>query len=328
VASLPHLNDLAAQFQDRPIDFVFVNLSESAAVVSAFLQQHRILGVVGIEGLPKASEVYKIDAIPATVLVSPEGRVAAIGHPLQVNAQVLNSLMTRGPVQLLPSTHLVGWAASMPFHHRLMGGKPIADENSLLKVVASLSSSTADYLIASADQFEASGAHLKTILAYAYGLNAFQVDVPESMVGERYDVLAWVPKDSSEMLKPLVQQSMQAAGALQITRERREVNSLMLRGVPGKLTPAPASELFTYACDKGTIKGDAVRIDVIKSCIESLTAMPVVIDANDTGTYKFSLHWDPSAPKAFEMALENQLGLSLTPVRRENDVLVVHRLHR
>jgi thiol-disulfide isomerase/thioredoxin len=120
VAQIPHLNKLASNFKNRPIQFLSIT-QEKPDVVNRFLRQHPIEGWVGMT-LPKrgpvqveevfdgesirermppdAFKAYGVVGIPKTVLIDSNGKVVAITFPSSVDASVLENLMAGRPVHV------------------------------------------------------------------------------------------------------------------------------------------------------------------------------------------------------------------------------------
>ena len=79
VGSIPHLNKLADQFQDRAIQFLSVT-SEEAPVVEKFLKARPIHGWVGLDDLDRTYKPYGFEGIPQTVLIDAAGKEIGRAH--------------------------------------------------------------------------------------------------------------------------------------------------------------------------------------------------------------------------------------------------------
>jgi thiol-disulfide isomerase/thioredoxin len=120
VAEIPHLNELAARFRDRPIQFLSIT-QQRPVDVEWFLSNHPIGGWVGISrpldrrvsaeevfdggevrvrlpNVPHVFKEYRVRAIPQTVLIDANGRIVARTAPRSVNANVLEDLLAGRPV--------------------------------------------------------------------------------------------------------------------------------------------------------------------------------------------------------------------------------------
>jgi thiol-disulfide isomerase/thioredoxin len=122
VEQIQHLNQLAAHFAGRPVQFISVT-NQKAEVVKPFLKQHPISGWVGIscseKGTPFHSDEdrdgdcapdnvaadlfrqYDVRLLPKTVLIDSSGKVAATTWPLSVHEYMLEDLIAGRPVASL-----------------------------------------------------------------------------------------------------------------------------------------------------------------------------------------------------------------------------------
>ena len=129
-------------------------------VVQRFLQTHPIEGTVATDNAFAMSTIYAIEATPATVLVSRQGRVAAVCHPAQITAAVLNRLLSDQPVGLPP---LPGGEFTLAIPKRcsfLLSGKILPEDVALVRVVM-IPTTNNGALLSSPDQVESTGSNLR-----------------------------------------------------------------------------------------------------------------------------------------------------------------------
>lgn len=91
VENIPHLNDLAEKFKDKPVVFLSVT-KEPSAKVEEFLKDHEMKGAVAAEA-DEAFKSFRVNGVPKTVLIGRDGRVAAITYPTEVSAGKLERLL-------------------------------------------------------------------------------------------------------------------------------------------------------------------------------------------------------------------------------------------
>jgi hypothetical protein len=102
VAAIPHLNELAAQFIEKPVVFLSVT-DENKDYVRAFLRRKPIKGWVAIDGALAATRTaFAVEGIPETVIVDATGKIAAITHPSKLKAQHLDEILAGKPCSLPP----------------------------------------------------------------------------------------------------------------------------------------------------------------------------------------------------------------------------------
>ncbi len=94
VAYIPHLNELADEFKDKPVQFIAVT-DENGSVIKRFLKKTPIKGWIGLG--PDAgfgeNTPYKVEAIPHTVLIDAHGRIAAITEPFVLQAATIQACL-------------------------------------------------------------------------------------------------------------------------------------------------------------------------------------------------------------------------------------------
>jgi len=96
IAALPHLNDLAAQFEDREVVFISVT-NEDRQTVEAFLPDHDFPGLVVSDTDRSMAEAYGVTAIPRTFIVGADGVLLGTSHPQMVKPEHLDAAL-RGEV--------------------------------------------------------------------------------------------------------------------------------------------------------------------------------------------------------------------------------------
>ncbi len=94
VASIPHLNELADKFKDRPVQFVAVT-DDKESVIQRFLKKTAINAWIGLG--PDAgfgeNTPYRVWAIPHTVIIDAHGRIAAITNPFTLSAPMIQACL-------------------------------------------------------------------------------------------------------------------------------------------------------------------------------------------------------------------------------------------
>lgn len=92
VATIPHLNDLAEQFRNKPIVFISVT-SENEDVVRLFLKRHPMIAWVGLDDYEVLNKEFHVEGIPHAVIVDAKGRIAAITHPADIQPENLEEVL-------------------------------------------------------------------------------------------------------------------------------------------------------------------------------------------------------------------------------------------
>lgn len=93
--NIPHLNELAEKYKDKPV--VFLSLSkEPQATVEEFLKDTEMKGNVAAEAR-EAFKSFAVRGIPHTVLVDKAGVLRGFAYPSHVTAETLDALLSGSP---------------------------------------------------------------------------------------------------------------------------------------------------------------------------------------------------------------------------------------
>jgi len=88
----PHLNELAAQFKDRPVQFLFVT-ADAEKEVRRFLKTHRLSGWIGLDPDGSACEAFGVHGLPHTVVLDARGNVLGETYPEMLTADRLEAML-------------------------------------------------------------------------------------------------------------------------------------------------------------------------------------------------------------------------------------------
>jgi uncharacterized protein (TIGR03435 family) len=92
VQSIPHLNDLAEQFKNKPVVFISVT-SENEDVVQLFLKNHPMKTWIGLDDYEVLNKAFRVEGIPHAVIVDANGHIAAITHPAGLKPEHLEEVL-------------------------------------------------------------------------------------------------------------------------------------------------------------------------------------------------------------------------------------------
>ncbi|MCA9312588.1 MAG: redoxin domain-containing protein [Phycisphaerales bacterium] len=91
VASIPHMNELAAEFDDSVV--VIGLSSEDADTVRNFLKRKKMDYTVAVDPQRRMTGMVQNRGIPHGLVVSPDGIVRWQGHPASLNAETLGQIV-------------------------------------------------------------------------------------------------------------------------------------------------------------------------------------------------------------------------------------------
>ena len=320
IESMPRLNTLAEQFGDRNVDFLWVS-AEPPEKVKPFIVRHPMKGTVALDSDGALWRAFSGNGLPTTVLIDTSGKVAAITRAEFVDATVLTALSEQKVLPLKPleiDNRLVS--------HRSFAGEKLNDADADARVIVRRVNEAGFSMgNVGSGQIDTKGSMLKDLLADAYGVSPYLIDIP-TYLNQIYAVQAWVPNGHPETLGPLIQAALSSAASVHVLRERRPAHVLVLSGLPGHLRTVPSSRLEEGGSpNAGTIEWKTASAETIRSAIEQAVGKPVVLDRPVSGKFMFVLSWDPSKPASLRNALEQQ-GLVLTPQIEAVPTLIIETL--
>jgi len=92
IKAIPHLNELAEQFKNKPVVFVSVT-SENEEVVRLFLKNHPMKTWVGLDDYEVLNKAFHVQGIPHAVIVDANGHIAAIAHPADIKPENVEEVL-------------------------------------------------------------------------------------------------------------------------------------------------------------------------------------------------------------------------------------------
>jgi uncharacterized protein (TIGR03435 family) len=103
IKAIPHLNELAEQFKDKPVVFISVT-SENEDVVRLFLKNHFIKAWIGLDDYEILNKAFHVEGIPHAVIVDATGHIAAIANPASIKPENLQEVLAGRKCSLPPPT--------------------------------------------------------------------------------------------------------------------------------------------------------------------------------------------------------------------------------
>lgn len=101
LAAIPHMNDLAEHFKDKPVQFIAVT-DESKDVIEPFLKKAPMRAWIGLDTDKSMFKRYGIRGIPRIFLIDAIGRVAGVTHPASLDEGDLRNILAGKPPSLKP----------------------------------------------------------------------------------------------------------------------------------------------------------------------------------------------------------------------------------
>jgi uncharacterized protein (TIGR03435 family) len=348
VGAIPHLNSLAEQFKGRPVQFIAIT-DEKESVVEAFLTKTPVKAWIGlaVNSIFGEANPYRVYAIPHTVIVDANGRVAAVMNPTALDSaeielclagksaqaslpEVSDDTGKCPPIGVVPSQSLIGRTPMFQVMIRpVLTNQPGASRNS-----AGQPQAPQIYYSSRSDLgLSMPGGRLKEAILSVFNTRQTRLAFEAKLPNDRYDFyISLAPRNllhGGHMLETVFSQAVEATFGLIVRRETRSVDSFVLR--------ANASTGERLARDSGDRKDESYTfneitginrsLDSLAEGVENAMGKPVLNETGITNLYSFHLRWDQKDFKhpnsdGMTVALK-EIGLQLAPEKRPLDIIVV-----
>jgi uncharacterized protein (TIGR03435 family) len=317
IPALNHFNELSEKFKGKPVRFIAIT-DEDESKIAQFVKTQPIRTWIGLDQTRAAFDAYQAIGLPHTVVVDGNGRIAAITKPEHVTETVLNDL-------------LAGKSVSLPLK------ESIADDldwdqavtsdqiKPLMQVIIKPSNATTGGTKSWRGHFTADGAVLFNLITAAYQTSPFRIvnHLPES--SQKYRVSVIVPPGREETLYPLLQQALATTFGLQVRREMRETDVIVLtvpRGKVSKLQPSQAKEGLSMMM-RGQIRSKKKPIGTLADFLENIWGRPVIDRTGLAGEYDWELPYSRVDRAVLFNAVREELGLEITEMKQPIEMLIV-----
>jgi len=95
-ASMPTLDNFAAEYRDKGLVMIGVSLDRSASAASSFLNDNDYHRLIALWGSASASQgvarMYGVNAIPHTFVIDRDGIIRFTDHPMRLTESILDKL--------------------------------------------------------------------------------------------------------------------------------------------------------------------------------------------------------------------------------------------
>ena len=318
VAAIPHLNELSDKYKDKPVQFISIT-DEPREKVETFLKKRPIKAWVGLDTDRSMLKAYGVTGIPHTVIVAPDGRIAAITYPTNVTGTVLDVLA--GKPAGIPEVPKRGGAAAEE------GPPP------LFEVVIRPAPGDSAGMSTSPTHRMYRGQPLGTIIAGLMDTRPTRVigdDLPSGRFDARATVAEGEPGEAARVLLRAVEMTF----GLSLDRETREVDVLVLT-LPGGaekrgkgLSPTASTGGTSMSWGGGMIHAVNYDLNGLSITLEDFVGRPVVDESGIKDRFDIDLDIEGDGVEAVTEAVREQLGVELKPARRPVEVVVAKRRAR
>jgi uncharacterized protein (TIGR03435 family) len=320
VSAIPHWNDRVDKFMGRPVEFISIT-DEEPDRIEAFLAKRPIKGQVAIDASGATFKSYQVPGRPHTVIVDPNGKIAAMTTPDKLTDEVIDSLLAGRPITI---PDRVMRSANLDWDAEEIDWKDGITPTFQILIKPIVTATGGHYHPVDSRRFTADGATLSNLVCAAWQTDFFHVDFRFPLSEQQYRVSVVVPPGQERMLFPIFQQALLVNFGIQAHWESQERQAFVLKPRAGASSPPLSkSDKEEYGFGHGRIVG---RRQPLAKLVESLTNFlrgPVADETGLGGRYDWDLSYDIGDKDILMKEVRDKLGLELTPATRPVRVLVI-----
>jgi uncharacterized protein (TIGR03435 family) len=325
VAAIPHMNELAEKFKDKPVQFVAIT-EEDEATIKSFLSKRPIKAWVALDADKAMNRAYGVVAIPHTVVLDKNGKIAGITYPTLLTERHIDDLLAGKKISLREPSSGEGITA----------GKDPDEKNQappLFEVMVRPSAGTNSEAAWGGGKLTARGYTVWNILQLAFDQSSSRILTNAPLPEGNYDFIVAQPKGTDEKTMAILRQALESAFGLTGRKETNEVEVLLLKVTEpnAKGLVVSATPGGSFRTGLGTIEAINTSVGGIARALEGQLQKPVIDETGLTNHYDVALKWEQESfdkpnPDGLAKALREQLGLNLIPARRPVEMVLVEQV--
>ena len=315
-----HLNDLVHEFADEPVVFISVT-PEAPADAREQLKQTPLDTWIGYDLDRRTFESFGVAVVPTTVVVGPDGKIAAITRPDAVTAQALRALIDGEEIELPRQSTLgadLSWASEFGF-------ESIDTIGQILLQRSHAGSGTTSFVPGSG-RIVSDGSVIGNLIQIAYDVPNYRVDwqdYPRYNEGT-YRLAVIAPDGRDATARRMLQTMLEPTFGYRVRRELREDRSIRLRRIPGAGEPPPQSNRKDSGrIGRRGIDSNQVRMEWIARALGTIVFRADVIDETGLeGSYDIQVEWNPRDVDSVRAGLR-EVGLEVVELPQDVEFLVL-----
>ncbi|MGB3545291.1 TIGR03435 family protein [Rubrivirga sp.] len=329
VGSVPLTDSLAAALAPDGIPVVTLS-ADPEPVLASFFASNPTRAWVAYDSSGATAERYQIGGYPQTVVIDPEGRIAAFTNPKGITAEHVRAIV-RGEAPEIPFQYfrLSGSPADFEWDETTTADEDDADLYAQSVIRRSSSAQTFLRWRPTPGRVLGDGVPLSSLVEHAYGVSGFGIDnrLPNADALFRVSVVS--PSRTHEGARRLLRETLASAFNLDARREARPLDVVVLRRRSGAEFSdrfAPASPSRGPLLEVGGPTGihvTEVELGFLVDVLERYAFGRMVLDETGLdGLYDVDIPWTPGDPDATVAALE-AAGFDVVMERRTVPVLLI-----
>ncbi len=319
VEAFGHLNALVERFHDRPVVFISIT-DQPASVVEPFLKKKPLHTWIGLDTDRSVLRGYGINALPQTIVVDRQGRVAAVTHPTQLTPAMIEAVL-EGRRPELPELQPPLLAGVDP---KLQQGAAGA----LVRVTLRRAGDDKPSEAYGPGALTLAGQPLRRLIAQAFDVRPTRVRMPEPEPLERYTVAIRCagarPSQINNLLRAVLISTFDVEARY---REQTQVAYVLTARTRGAVRLPRSAHSGTPVTEFGRIEAAKMSLEQLAAALERLLGRPVIDETNVPGYFRVDLKWKPGDAPSLAEALRS-VGIELMTARRTVGYVVVDRIGR
>jgi uncharacterized protein (TIGR03435 family) len=323
IEGIPRLNELADAMGERA-QFIAVTSEGDRATVEKFLERKPIHAHVGLDTDESLSRDFNVQVIPHTVIIRPDGRIAAWGHIDDVTHEMLEKVAAGEEIEQLPSfedgNYITG--GEDPF-----GG--VSDGSEMLYVVVRPARGAESMFASSSKGTTAMAQPAKSLVLSAFDARESRCEIRAELPDQRVDfiVRSAVPlsqDDKNSLLRIAIEKNF----GIVARREKRKTPVFIVKWTEEareRLTPTVSTGGSGMTAKAGEFSMVGVTVEHLCYSVEHTLGRPVLDETNNGEKFDLRLKWDADQPQSILEAVRTQLGLAVEEAEREVEITVVEK---
>ena len=312
VAAIPHWNELAKQFQDKPVVFLAIS-NEDEMWVTAFLKRKPIHTWVGLEGNTQSTrDRYGIWGIPTTVIVNQDGVVVAVAHPLSIEAKHVQEVLDTKRSSLPPPPPHEE-PPKNPVTSVSVTNQPPLFEVSIRRSGPRIPSRGYNAWSWTLDRHDIEGRYTSVTMAISRyfhvrpSLVSVRTDLPEV----DYDFAVRLPTGGQREIEQLFGEALRRTFGVEARRTTEErdvfVLSVIRTNAPGLVPSDPALPSTGVNTQVGNFDAGGVAIEELLPYFDDWFGKPVVDETGLTNRFDVQLKWNASSAEQLKSQISGKI---------------------
>ncbi len=315
--AIPHLNKLALEHKGKNVTFYSISVNDTLADLKAFLSKNKMETNVVIDTNGETSEKYNVYVFPTTVLIGPDGKVAAFTRPESVNSEVLEKLIA-GKSLGLPlagqKTADFDWIRKLP-----------TTAISYVWIEESDTASGGSRFPPGRGELSGDGIGAPTIVSLAYNADYEHTDWrAKDLDNLKYRIAVKAPIKDDEAVRELIRPLLKPLFGVSVRWEEQEKDVYIVTVDPNKTLKLSPPTPDGNGAGSGRINWPSMDTSKMVELFTAYCFGKITVDATNLGDRKFSMNlkWIPGDRASATEAIE-ALGFQVTKDKRMVKMLVV-----